>query len=517
MNVRQMLSNMGMLSTGGHFKNQYKGDVIRKRRDRNDKKKNSARTRQLDNYSDSMDEPIKIEESVPIVLEHYLKQLHAACVALPLLKSMWETPEVFLAVLHDIAVNTAVYDQSDDEQQTESEHSESEHSESEHSESEHSESEHSESEHSESEHSESKNSESKNSESWASVLSSASVLQGSPYTNLVNQLFMTPFKSHDAFQIQQSMADKLSHDMRNIKEYVLPYAKDSEHHILNSVSTEVDQVERFLESNTEHTSRFYDWKQVLVRLERVTQDAIHSNSVAEFKYNDKMLKEGVLENLSGEAEDLGSYPDDELLTPKNAVGILEWRCSDLNYEEILSRASPEDTLRSQHSVDELFSDGINYNLTLPIFECKANVRTLNPAMTPTMGELFVSPSMVWGCYDILHSNDFSKEADEYLAEFKNVLMSKLPNVRKIGVCSLGEVHGLKVIKLSLEFVGLGEVQDLYTYMTIPLRHAANSREPIRVVDVNLLSVLKQGAGMVRMMDDTFLVEEVLDAIQNQGV
>jgi hypothetical protein len=122
------------------------------------------------------------------------------------------------------------------------------------------------------------------------------------------------------------------------------------------------------------------------------------------------------------------------------------------------------------------------------------------------------PAMAYRCYDILHSNDFSKEADTYLAEFKNVLISKLSNVRKIGVCSLGEVHGLNVIKLSLEFVGLGEVKDLYTYMTIPLRHAENSREPIRVVDVNLLSVLKQGAGMVQMLDDTFLVEGVLDAI-----
>jgi hypothetical protein len=66
----------------------------------------------------------------------------------------------------------------------------------------------------------------------------------------------------------------------------------------------------------------------------------------------------------------------------------------------------------------------------------------------------------------------------------------------------------------LEFVGLGEVQDLYTYMTIPVRHAANSRELAVVLgtDVKLLSVLKQGAGMVRMLDDTFLVEEVLDAI-----
>ena len=140
---------------------------------------------------------------------------------------MRDTPEVFLTTLHDIAVYSG---ESDDEQHTGPEHS----------------------------------------GSWASVLSSASVLQGSPYTNLVNQLFMTPFKSHDAFRIQQLMADKLSHDMSNIKEYVLPYAKakDGDHHTLNSVSMEVDEVERFLETNTEHTSRFYDWKQVLMRLER---------------------------------------------------------------------------------------------------------------------------------------------------------------------------------------------------------------------------------------------------------
>jgi hypothetical protein len=268
---------------------------------------------------------------------------------------------------------------------------------------------------------------------------------------------------------------------------------------------EVDQVERFLESNTEHTSRFYDWKQVLMRLERATEEAIHLNSVAEFKYNGNTLEEGVLENLSEEAEDLGQYPDEELFTPKNAVRILTWRGSDLNYEQILSSALPEDTLHSQDSVDELFSGGTNYDLTLQIFKCKANVQRLNATRA-------MRPTMAYRCYDILHSNDFSKEADTYLAEFKNVLMSKLPNVRKIGVCSLGEVHGLNVIKLSLEFVGLGEVKDLYTYMTIPLRHAENSREPIRVVDVNLLSVLKQGAGMVRLLDDTFLVAEVLDAI-----
>jgi hypothetical protein len=266
----------------------------------------------------------------------------------------------------------------------------------------------------------------------------------------------------------------------------------------------VDRVELFMAGNTEHTSGVYDWNQVLMGLKIVTENAItiHINHSTEFGYNNNTLQEGVLEKLSNDAEDLGSYPDEERFTPSDAVRILEWRGSDLGYEEILASSSPAETLHSQHSVDGLFSAGTNYDLTLPIFKCKANVQRLH-AMEQTMAS---------ECYDILHFDDFSKEADVYLAEFKNVLMSNLPGVCKIGVRSLDEVHGLNVIKLSLEFVGLGEVQDLYTYMTIPLRHAAKSREPIHVMDVNLLSVRKQGAGMVRMLDDNFLVDGVLGAV-----
>jgi hypothetical protein len=456
MHVRQMLLNMGPLATGGAFTNQYRGDVIRKSRARNDKKKESVRTRQLHDHSYRMDEPIEMEDSVPIVLDHYLKQLHAACVALPLLNSMRDTPEVFLTALHEIAVKYT--------EQLESE----------------------------------------SSKSWASVLSSASVLQGSPYKNLVNQLFIIPFKSRDAFQIQEVILGKLSHDMMNIKNYVLPYAKDSEHHTLKRVSVEVDRVELFMAGNTEHTSGVYNWNQVLMGLKIVTENAItiHINHSTEFGYNNNTLQEGVLEKLSNDAEDLGSYPDEERFTPSDAVRILEWRGSDLGYEEILASSSPAETLHSQHSVDELFSTGTNYDLTLPIFKCKVNVQRLR-----AMGHTMASK-----CYDILHFGDFTEEADVYLAEFKNVLMSNLPGVCKIGVRSLNEVHGLNVIKLSLEFVGLGEVQDLYTYMTIPLRDAAKSREPIYVMDVNLLSVRKQGAGMVRMLDDNFLVDGVLGAV-----
>jgi hypothetical protein len=144
-----------------------------------------------------------------------------------------------------------------------------------------------------------------------------------------------------------------------------------------------------------------------------------------------------------------------------------------------------------------------------MFKCKANVQRLNAMRA-------MRPTMAYRCYDILHSNDFSEEADAYLAEFKNVLMSNLPDVCKIGVCPVRGVRGVNVIKLCMEFVGLGEVQDLYTYMTIPSRPAANSREPMRVIDVHLLSVLKQGAGMVRMLDESFFVEEVLDAFPDRG-
>jgi hypothetical protein len=316
---------------------------------------------------------------------------------------------------------------------------------------------------------------------------------------------MTPFTSYDSFQIQDVIAAKLSDDIRIFKNYILPYTKDSEHETLKRVSMEVDQVERFLETNTEYTSRFYDWKQVMMELERVTEDAMHLNSVAEFEYNGKTLEEGVLEQLGGDAEDLGSYPDEVRFTPSNARRILDWRGSDLGYEEMLTTSSPAETLNSQHSVDGLFSTGTNYNLTLPIFKCKANVQMLDG----------MGPKLAYRCYDILQFNDFSEEADAYLAEFKNVLMSNLPDVCKIGVCPVRGVRGVNVIKLSMEFVGLGEVQDLYTYMTIPSRPAANSREPMRVIDVHLLSVLKQGAGMVRMLDESFFVEEVLDAFPDR--
>ena len=460
-NLRKMFFNMGPLSTGGPFKNQYTSDIIRKSRARNDKKKESARIRQLHDDSYSMDDHMEIEDSVPIVLEHYLKQIHAACIALPLLKCMYDSPEVLVTTLHEIAVQEGKW--RDDEQHTEP-------------------------------------SESESSESWAYVLSSASALRGSPYKNLVDQLFITPFRSRDAFQIQNIMAGKLLYDMGKFKN-VLPYTKDSDH-ALKHISMEVDQVEQFMEINTEYTSHFYDWKRVLAGLEKVTQYAIYLNDETEFEYNGNTLEAGVLEAFSDDAEDLGSYPDVDAFTPSDAFSILQWRCSDLDYFEILGNSLPAEILHSQHLVDGLFSTGTNHDLTLKSFKCKANVQTLYE----------MDATMAYRCYDILHLNDWTEEADAYLAEFKNVLMSHLPGVCEIEVSSLGEVHGLNVIKLTLKFVGLGEVKDLHTYMTISPQHAANYRKPIHMIDVNLLLVRTQGAGMIQWADDNYFVEEVLDAL-----
>jgi hypothetical protein len=534
----ETLRDMGPLATGGAFTNRYKRDVTRKNRARNDARKKHARaSSRLDAYSNSDDEPIAAEDSVPIVLKYYLEQLHAASVALPLLRSMWETPELLLAALHDMAKQSGLRDDESDEEsggEQRTEHVETlrdmgplatagaftnrykrdatrknrarndarkKHARASSRRDAYS--------NSDDEPIAAEESvpiepwESEHSESWESVLSKPWPSGQGVYANLVWRLFVEPFKARDALQVQQLIVGKLVNDMKRLKKSVLPYAKD-QGKILMQVSEEVDRVLRFVEMNTEHTSMVYTWQNVTWTLKRATENALHINSVTEFGYNGSTLDEGVLEELSYEAEDLGSYPDDELFTPEDAAGILEWRASDLNYQEILSSSSPEDALQAEKAVGELFTYGTNYNVTLPMFKCKANVRKLD-AMTPEVAHR---------CYVVLHTDDFSAEADANIAEFKKLLASEIPGVREIKVRALGEIDSVNVIKVSLEFGGSGEVEDLFTYVTVPLAYAGPLATGGDDEPVNLLSVQTKGAGMICVIDHRFLVGEVLDAISD---
>ena len=188
---------------------------------------------------------------------------------------------------------------------------------------------------------------------WSSVLSSASVLTGGQYTRVVHDLFMAPFKSRDAFQMQKALAEKLKEDMEFMQEDALPYAQDNEAGSLKRVSMELDEVLSFLGAEAEYTSRFYDWENILVGLKSVTHDAIEINSGAGFGYNGNPLQEGVLHSLSEQAVfvDLAKHPLECEFTPTETAYILTWSVFDLDYYDRLC-SSPESALqRSVHTTD----------------------------------------------------------------------------------------------------------------------------------------------------------------------
>jgi hypothetical protein len=417
-----------------------------------------------DSDSSSDYEPLPAEESVPVVFKHDLEQLHAASVALPLLTSMWETPRLLLDALHGIAEHSGPQDDESDEESRESEHS----------------------------------------ESWESVLSPPWPPEQGVYAKLVESLFLEPFKARDAFEVQEVILEKLVKDMKHLKKSVLPYVKDRGK-ILMQVSGEVDRVLRFVDMNRRHfedTSMLYPWQTEMGALEKATEDALGINSDTEFAYNGSMLTNDEFEGLSDEADYLNKYPDDRLFTPEDAVGILKWAASDLNYRDILFRSSPEDALRSELAVNELFTRGTNYPLELDTFYCEANVRKLE-AMTAEAAHR---------CYVALHTNNMSAEANANIDEFQELLGAQIPGVSEIAVEALSGVDSVNVIHVILEFGGLGEVQDLYTYVTLPLAYAGPLATGGDDQPVNLLSVRKKGPGETHMTDHRYLVAEALDAI-----
>lgn len=457
-----MLDEIRMkMDTGGAFTNRYKRDVTRKHRARNNARKRHARANhRSDSDSSSVYEPMAAEESVPVVFTHYLEQLHAASVALPLLTSMWETPRIFLAALHGIAEHSSQDEESDEESEE---------------------------------------------ESWESVLSKPWPSGQGVYANLVESLFLEPFKARDAFEVQEIILEKLVKDMKHFKKSVLPYVK-YRGKILKQVSDEVDRVLRFVDMNRRHfedTSVLYPWQTELRPLEKATEDALHINSVTEFAYNGSTLTKDEFEELSDEADHLNKWPDLKLFTPEDAGGILKCELSDLNYEEILKRSSPEDALKAELAVSELFAHGTNYKLTLENqIKCKANVRKLE-AMTPEVAHR---------CYVALDMDDMSAEADANIAEFKKLLASEIPGVSEIGVEAIGEVDSVNVISVTLEFGGSGEAQDLFTYVTVPFADEGPLATGGDDQPVNLLSVRKKGPGETQEMDLSYLVAEVLDGI-----
>ena len=260
---------------------------------------------------------------LPLVLEHYLEQIHAACIALHTLQYMSDTPEALLTALHGIADGIAVEvpDFSDEHSNSGDEHSNS-------------------GDEPYTEPRESEPWESKHYESWKSVLSNESVSQIGPYTPSIQKLFIIPFHQHDAFKIQNILSKQLFNDVKNIKQYVLPYAKDSEHDALKRVSIELHKVEEFLWRNTGQKSVIYDWREVTMNLKGAIVYAINTNSEIGFECNDKTTPKEVFHWLLNEAVFLDENQKNDIYTPTDPVQILQWPPFDLMYEQKMQNYPP---------------------------------------------------------------------------------------------------------------------------------------------------------------------------------
>ena len=372
-----------------------------------------------DDDSDSC-EPMPLEESVPEIFDHYLEQICAGCVALKHIKSMWDSPDILLAALHTIA---AWYRDEDPDHISE--------------------------------------------DTWESVLSDKFVLNGSPYTHLVNMLFLDPFKHKDAYVVQSVIAQKLVGDIDTFCSRILPYVHDNADKTMRTLLIKADEFRLFTEENNLYDSHLYEWDAVTHDLHKVATSAIaiKKNDVSMFAYDPasfRVISASRLSNdedlsawFADEVEHFDNYPDDVFFTPSEPSSIITWRGFSGNYEQALS-FTPVEALMGEKAVETLFNRGRSYELRLPMFACTANLQQIDA----------IDGTMAWECYKICADDVCTQEADTSLGYLKEAVKRTFPGIDSVGLQEIGTVDGADILKLHMEFAGVGVVQNMYTYLVI---------------------------------------------------
>lgn len=406
--------------------------------------------------------PLEMSDCVPILLAHRLEQVNAACVQLTLLESMWRHPDAFLAALHLLCPGVA------------------------------------------------RHAPVRTVSTWSSVLSSEDLLQGNRYTALVQQLFITPFTDHDAFRIQGVLVKQLTDDLTYMKESILPHAKDNELRTLRDLSIVVDAALVKLKFTTGIVPHrcMYRWGdgKMLEGLEYMNHEAIRQNRRSEFGYNGIKPDLSVYDRFMNDAQELCDADDPARFASHGAVEILRLPAADLDYESRLLRGpSPRSALYAKKYVDGLFTRGTNHRLALPTCKCTANVQRLDAGTSELASD----------CYNLMLGNDVTATAAAD-ALLRTALAPMLPGVHEVEVRALRGVRGVSTLALSLAFAGSLEsgcgARNLFTYVTIPVQHGANSGEH----RVELLSIRTEPRTddhkVFRMLNPADFVDMVLDAI-----
>jgi hypothetical protein len=441
-NARNVQSDLSVFATGGKF-NKFPGDMVRKSRARNTRKKANA----LENLRNSYYQPFSapIDQCTEVCFKHSLEQLKAACDILPVIASMYNTPEGFrvalLVVVEKYLDLYGAFQMPEDNEY------------------------HMYLEEEISEEKEQHGNRNLNLSKWKSLLSKKDVM-GGPYADVFDQLFMTPFKSHQAFALQDTIASKLLNEISEFKEYILPYVQDSPDSILHKVCEEADKILKFFDDSTSFDSKMYDWAAITSKFHQVLIEAVGHNSRSEvtFIYNGHPVPDEAKNVLLNQTENLWNYPDDDCFTPNEIFKLSEWYGGQGSYEETLCSSSPETALESSKSVDDLFAGGKNYFIQLPMVNCTANL-----TMIPSVRKEFAQE-----IYKILAEDDRTEGADALIADFKKVLMIAYPRIDSIGISLVEGVLGFDAIKLHFIFTGIGEMKNLFTFLILPLSIQQNA-------------------------------------------
>jgi hypothetical protein len=399
------------LYTGGHYEYMANRRISRARNTR--RQKNASQN----SYSDFT---MELVESVPEIFDHYLSQICAGCVALKHIKSMWDSPDIFLAALNTIA---AWYTGGGGDPISE--------------------------------------------DTWDSVLSDKFVLSGSPYTRLVNKLFLYPFKHKDAYMMQSVIAKKLINDIDTFCSQIFPYVHDNADKTLRTLLIEADKFKLFEEKNNLYDSNLYEWGSLTYNLHKVATlvTVIKKNDVSMFAYGPSRLSNDEDPSVwfSGEVEHLNCWPDDASFTPDTPESIISWAGFSGNYELTL-RCTPTEALAGEKTAEMIFDRGTSYELRMPWFACTANLQQIGA----------IDGTMAWECYNICADNVWTEEADTSLDYLKEAVKRTFPGIDSVGLQEIGNVDGADILKLHMTFAGVGGLHNLFTYLVIT--HDVKDRE-----------------------------------------
>jgi hypothetical protein len=149
--------------------------------------------------------------------------------------------------------------------------------------------------------------------------------------------------------------------------------------------------------------------------------------------------------------------------------------------------------------DVLFDHGMNYELSLPFFDCTANVQSLTA----------IDQTKAQRCYDIYVNDEREPEDDAALGALKEGVKGIFPGVAGVGVSAVEGVSGSNVIRLHMKFAHVDKREMLYTYLMI-------SHRPQNGVELLSIRVKHGGESSMDILDHRFIVNIVLNEIRSRG-